>query len=308
LGSSTPADVWQSLSGRRDKPAAVETVWQSNKSAVFRLRGAGPAGRDVIAKLCPPDSFVVERAVHEQILPRLPLSSLACYGSVEGDEACWLFLEDARGERYSSELQAHVYVAARWLAILHMTAYSKSGEVGLPRREIDHYLSHVRSARSRILGNLGNPALETADIETLQLILVHLDRLEAAWPQLTVGHPELPTALVHGDFVDKNIRLQDGSRLLVFDWENAGWGFPAADIAQLAEGPVSGLHEYWATVVESWPTLSFDDVQRVARLGRLLRLMAAMDWEASRLGSDWIDKPIARFRRWNETLARRPEL
>src|SRR5207247_194188 len=74
-----------------------------------------------------------------------------------------------------------------------------------------------------------------------------LNLLEARWSQVESFCDRMPGTLVHGDFVGKNMNIRtstDGLALMVFDWETAGWGTPAADVAKV------DLDAYWAVVRE----------------------------------------------------------
>jgi aminoglycoside phosphotransferase (APT) family kinase protein len=99
----------------------------------------------------------------------------------------------------------------------------------------------------------------------------------------------LPRTLIHGDFVAKNLRVrEDGARrtLVVVDWETAGWGLPGVDLAAELEGghPVPDLHAYAEVMQHTWPKVSRSDFEELYRIGSLLRLLAAIDWEAASLG------------------------
>ena len=77
--------------------------------------------------------------------------------------------------------------------------------------------------------------------------------------------------------------------LLAVDWENAGVGVPATDLAQspslrdfpgFAASPC--LTEYWTTVRRHWAHLDRATIQRVATLGTVFRSLESICWELDR--------------------------
>jgi aminoglycoside phosphotransferase (APT) family kinase protein len=113
------------------------------------------------------------------------------------------------------------------------------------------------------------------------------------WSQVETCCEAIPSTLVHGDFRPKNVHVRrdhDGSALLPMDWETAGWGGPAPDLARV------DLQAYWTVVREYWPALDLPAVQRLANLGKLFCRLAAMNWESMSLKSDWLDGPMASIR------------
>src|SRR5207247_8141496 len=118
------ARAWSQL--RPDsEPLAIEPLRvRPRKNMIYRLKGAAPGGAAVIAKRCPKAVVSLERAVHEEILSRLSLSSLRHYGHVDEPESeyGWLFMEEATGVDYSNLLGEHRVQVARWLGLLHREA------------------------------------------------------------------------------------------------------------------------------------------------------------------------------------------
>src|SRR5437868_13655145 len=56
---------------RRAAPAAVDTLKNTKKAGVFRLRGVGLAGAAVIAKRCRRATAQIEYTLHQEVLPGL---------------------------------------------------------------------------------------------------------------------------------------------------------------------------------------------------------------------------------------------
>ena len=110
----------------------------------------------------------------------------------------------------------------------------------------------------------------------------------------------IPQTLVHGDFVGKNVTIrsgQDGKTLLPFDWENAGWGVPAVDLAQAALPRTSFLANpelatYLSLVRGRWPGLDLATIEGLANYGRIFRCLAALHWEAQSLAHQWVEWPL----------------
>jgi hypothetical protein len=299
--------------GVEPEGVAIRTVRCKPKSTVYRLAGVGAGGSDVIAKRCPPATARIEHAVYVEVLPRLPLTALHCYGLVEEEDGpfCWLFLEDAGEERYAPQSDDHRALAARWLGTLHTAAAHVGAAARLPDRGPGYYLEHLRSARETVRRNVTNPELATEDRELLARVRSSCDLLEARWGQVQRSCEDMPRTLVHGDAVAKNVRVRRspaGLALLPLDWEMAGWGVPAPDLVQ----PTAGRHvpslsadieAYWLVVRESWPHLRVQDLRRWADLGRLFRLLAMTSWVSGRLAYPWVRKPVAELRLYHEQMA-----
>ena len=276
------------------------------KSTIYRLEGAGPAGSAVVAKRSQRAYALIERTVYEEILPGLSLPSLRYYGFLEDSEVdrCWLFLEDATGAAYSRLLAADRAQAARWLGLLHTQAVEAAAKAQLPDGGPGRYREFLRSASEEIRQHLGNPVLNPDDVAVLEEVLARLSELDAHWNRIEELCDGVPHTLVHGDFNGKNLRLRPastGPTILVFDWEDAGWGVPAVDLAQQAV-PSSNLsadpdlETYWSTVRERWPDASPEDWRRLASCGTVFRALAALFWESFSLETEWASKFITNSR------------
>jgi Phosphotransferase enzyme family len=295
--------AWAILQGGRPRPGRVEvrTVREKVKSAVYRLAGVGPGGCAVIAKRCPAPAARVERTIYEEALPRLPWPSLRYHGLVEeGGPWCWLFLEDAGPEKFAPDSAAHRALAGRWLGRLHTSAARLAGAVPLPDRGPAHSRELLRAARQGLLRGLVNPALPPEGREVLWVVVGQCDALEAGWPALEDCCAGVPATLVHGDFRRKNVCVRggaDGPALFPVDWEMAGWGPPAIDLARSRGGaPQVDLPVYWAAVRGDWPDLDLGAVERLALAGTVFQRLAAICWECPGLASPWPEKAIASLR------------
>jgi Ser/Thr protein kinase RdoA (MazF antagonist) len=117
---------------------------------------------------------------------------------------------------------------------------------------------------------------------------------------------------VHGDLSPKNVQVRSegaDSTLLPFDWENAGWGVPAADMAQLLIPPRDhlslrpDLEAYWVVAKEAWPQLTTAEVRQVGALGTLFRLIALMSWASSGLSEKRPQKTVRTLRFYEPAFA-----
>jgi len=309
--------AWQKLNPDRVEPEMIVVLKeQSNehhKSAVFRLEGVGPAGKAVIGKRCQRSTAILERTIYEEILPHLPMPSLQYYGFLEElqGEFCWLFMEDARGEAFSPGTAQHRALAARWLGTMHTSAAEFVDTALLPDRGPRFYLEQLQLGANTILQSLDNPMLNNDNIAILRTILAQYELLESRWGEVELLCDNIPQTLVHGDFVAKNIYVrtdEEGSNVLPFDWEMAGWGVPTADLSQ---APPSSTHfcanpditEYWAIVRNFWPDLEIQILRRLARFGTLCRLLAAIEWAAQSLASEWVRRPMGYMSVYQSRLA-----
>lgn len=90
-------------------------------------------------------------------------------------------------------------------------------------------------------------------------------------------------------------------RFLVFDWEFAGWGVPAEDLAGLQA--TVDIAVYWSVVRDHWPHLDFEAVRRLFFVGKVFRWTASVDWETGKLAYEWVGKPMLRMRFYLSELA-----
>src|SRR5207244_11271110 len=108
----------------------------------------------------------------------------------------------------------------------------------------------------------------------------------------------------HGDLARRNTRFRvnaDNRGLVVFDWEMAGRGVPAPDLASsLIRKYPACLATYFSSIRQAWPTLNFEDILRMADVGRILRIIAALDWASLSLSFDnplFLDNHVSYMRR-----------
>jgi aminoglycoside phosphotransferase (APT) family kinase protein len=287
--------AWSQLQAETVTLARVEPVkTRRNLHAdVYRLTGAGPAGPAVIAKRGLRDRAQAERTAYEELLPHLPVRALRYYGFVEEAESpyCWLFLEEATGDEYSAAADAHRCLAGRWLGRVQAAFGSAAAAARLPDRGPGHYRQRLRAAHACLQEHVTRYALSTGQLALLERLGAWCEVLDRRWDQvehICAGMPRVP---IHGDFSYKNLRVRarpGGATLLVFDWETAGWGVPAVDLAQ---SPLPAPHfaaqpdlaSYLEAVRDYWPRIDLCTIQQWANLGTLFRWAAAVSWDVRSL-------------------------
>jgi len=260
-----------------------------SKPAIYRLIFDEPGHVSVYAKHFLTSHRPVEPAMYQEILPGLPLGVPRCLGSRrEDDGSTWLFLEEV-GDRGLHEHPDYPRLAARWLAQLHGSAAADARPRTLPDAGPDRYLGHLRAGREGIRGNLGNRALTEADRAILSDLLERLDALESRWSEIEQTCEGLPETLVHGDFRPKNVRIAgpDAEPIVYgLDWEMAGWGIPAADLASAFDRRMTLAVDpnVYLEALRVWGS-GLDDtaMRRLAILGRVFQALASTKWACSSL-------------------------
>jgi phosphotransferase family enzyme len=256
-------------------------------SAAYRLAGAGPRGRDVIAKWTWRETIELEANLYAEVLPELPVATVSCYGSApDGDGAkAWLFLDDAGGEPYSPRRPEHRRLAARWLGAMHTALPAPPRRCALPARDTDEYRAVLVRCGGAIAGGLRNPAIGDEHRPCLRSAARRIETLLEHWPELERLCAAMPRSLVHGDFVPKNVRVCEHpgpATVQAFDWENAAWGLPAIDLTGI------DLVEYGRVVRGVWPAFGLSDLRTFARVGRVLWFTWCLAWESWAFTAEWV--------------------
>jgi Ser/Thr protein kinase RdoA (MazF antagonist) len=282
--------------GRATVHAVEEIKGGTRHSRVVRLRGVGPGSSDVIAKRCAVATGETERTIHEDLLPSLGVPALRFYGSVEADDpdSLWLFLEDAGDLEYEPDEARHRRAAACWLAVAHTAATKLPTRPDLPERGTDYYLGVLRAAKHTILAHRANPAIAAAGgLDVLDDIVRRCDVIETRWGEIAAVGRTIPTTLVHGGFDRKNVRIVAAEKraveVRVFDWEYAGWGLPAADIATV------DIDLYVNIIRDTWPQLDAGSMGTLVHVGTLLRAISAIPGESRSLASAWPQRVLAKM-------------
>lgn len=290
--------AWSGLSPARVEPDQVVALKRKARGAVYRLAGVGPGGRAVIAKRCSREKAAVERAVYEQVLPRLSLTTFEYYGFVEEADGlhAWLFLEDVGDERYSPEVEEHRVLAARWLALLHSGSDGAAASPPFPERGPEHHRSQLRAILETLPRIRALPSVPPEGVEVLDRIAARCERLESSWRRVEAFCEPIPRALVHGDCLGKNVHLRVGPAgrgIAFFDWGGAGFGLVATDLGQLAlphRGPPDnepGCATYLGVARRRWPDLDLETVRQLAQLGQLFWALKVIQRGIPEFECDW---------------------
>ncbi len=297
--------AWSTIAPDAPTPETIHVLRRGRKkAAIYRLLDAAPGGEaHLIAQRAPLSKALIERTVYRDILPRLPVPAPRFYGFLEdGPEFAWLFLEDAGDDRYDPADPAHRALGGGWLAQMHTMATGVAAARSLPEAGPVRYHRHLVAGRCTIQTHLTNPALAAEERDTLHAIVSDLDRTEGAWTRIEAECAAFPQTLVHGDFRRKNVYVRNGPQgveLLPIDWETAGWGVPAIDLVRI------DLEAYYTVTQAIWPDVRFEQVSRLAVVGRILSQLAAIDWVSPQLGYDdhlYIIRPMSWLRDFHNQL------
>jgi aminoglycoside phosphotransferase (APT) family kinase protein len=294
---------------------ALQPQGPTNKSGVYRLEGAAEDGSAVIAKRCLRPTWEVERTLYERVLPRIDVPALRYYGCFEeaGGDFCWLFMQDAGETKLADADRA---IAADWLARLHTGAAALVDEIPLPERGPAHYLDYLRSSRATLDALPSAVDSPREDQSTLAAVRRLLEEVERQWGDVCAPWARFPRTLVHGDFNCKNSRFHPtpgGPALVALDWETAGWGPPAADLGHWPRPPRPGSGDWdsavpldaYAQQIDSWGRgVKLHDVERLARVGTVFRLLASIRWTCDKLMAGDRERSICNLGWYAELLAK----
>lgn len=288
------------------KPSVLE---KRSKSFVFRIHGVGPNGSPIIAKLCKRNSGLLERSMYQDVLSLLPIDSLGYYGSVcdPGSDFVWLFMEDAGEDDGTSSIDVHRVFASGWLGKFH-AASNELGQLSfLPLRNGDFFLEHLCRARERILNSLAIRSWDDDARKVLRSVEGTLGYLANKWDRIEQSWSSLPHSVAHGDFRPRHVRPcaeESRIRIGVWDWEWAGWGPIALDIATIrAHQSDERIGAYLAGTSATWPHLTSRYVTLMGEFGALLRRVSAVYWATASLGiqdAQWAVNDISLY---NKDLA-----
>ena len=299
------ARAWITLGG--GPPVRVE-LWRRarSKPGIYRLVFADPRRPAVFAKQSQTAALALELMIYQEILSRLPGTAPPFLGTcADRDGSTWLFVEGVGDRKLSDGNPEHRVLAARWLGSFHRSAASQSEAARLPDAGPGRYLGHLRAGRDAIRRHFENPGFAAEDLAVLTGVLEELDSLEARWPEIENACDGMPVTLVHGDLRPKNVRIRDRRAVpavFAIDWEMAGWGVPAADLAgACGPGPTIAVDAktYRETVRERWGDLDAADVGRLSSLGRIFQALAGIDWAGASLKFDtrrYLLAPVASMR------------
>lgn len=308
LARDPAARAWAAVGG--EPPASVSLMREATRSkpSLYRLAFDRPGTAAVFAKRARGDMLDLERRIYETILPQLPVTVAPYRGGCDDDEGfSWMFVEDV-GERCLSPADPqHRVLAGRWLGLLHRSAADVVAGVPLPDAGAGRYLAHLRAGREEIRRCSGNRALSPEDRGVLEAVLDVGEALEARWGEIERACEGLPVTLVHADFQPKNLRIrmsEAGPMLCPIDWETAGRGVPAADLARASSSGLVMLADpaaYETMVRERWTHMDSAAVRRLSVLGHLFQPLAGIHWACADLRFEdarCLIRPVTSMRRY----------
>ncbi len=299
--------AWEKLGLATTEPDTIECL-KERKSKVYRLCGAGPANSNVIAKSCSFETVSMEKTIYGDILPKMPVTGLRCYGSTYDGASSWLFLEDAGESAYVPSIEEYRRLAGRWLGVIQGYSAGIGGVSGLPNRELGYYLGQLTSSVDSMQSFSSNLALSPSDVAALKAAMHLCNGVASHWDDLQEFCETLPKTLVHGDFVVKNIRVRQsekGLEILPFDWDCGGWGTPLIDLAQACGDTASpNIKTYLETLADQGQDFNFRSARQLTNYATILRCVAAISWVAPFLEVDWLPTSIYKLRVYSARLAR----
>jgi aminoglycoside phosphotransferase (APT) family kinase protein len=288
------ANLWEAHGGQAINLESAQVLKESMRARVYRLP-AMRGSEGVVAKRTKREAL--ELLVLREIAPLLPISVPRLLATVDDGTSTWMFMEDAGDVQYVSTTLDHRRALARLLATIHNNLDGSFAE-RLPARRSAHYFAHLESAKQRLEAGLANPELPCDGAATLRSTIDLLLHVEHSWGNIEEFDGRARPTLVHGDLVPKNIAVQDrGStlQLLLLDWEKAGWGNPAPDLARSREAkltPNALMNEYQRSAKGYLRSTPRADTARLAHLGTVYRCLAAIDWDSTRLAVQRLRRPL----------------
>ena len=302
-GKVRPAvQAWFRLRPDSSEPDGVTLLKSNSRSTVCRIEGVAPGGSNIVAKWCPRADGELEAFIYSEVLDRLSMESLRCYGFIdEGTrEYGWLFLEDGGITQVADKGESFPMAFARWLALLHGSASNLPIRGRLPERGPAWYLEILRAARLGLCRSLPEQVRGDLDRSVAERILVYSEILERNWHVVEERCEGLPWTLVHCDLQPKNILIRhtaSGIAFLPLDWEEAGWGPPAADLAGIDAA------SYWSTARRTWGSIELRRVEEQVRCGALFQILSAVGWEMVRIAAGSEERAKRRLRIYAPRLA-----
>lgn len=277
-----------------------------NKAVLtWKMEVPGNKSIELIAKLNEMDGALMEHVIYTNILPGLGLNALECFGMVEDEsnEFAWIFMEHAGHNRYNAYIGEHVKLATEWLSVLHGSQIRPELLKFFEECSDQHYAASLKGARSYIEGSMYNPVLSSGQQETLSYTLGLLDIVEKKWTVVREMCSTVPKCLIHGDFLSKNLRIDNGGeayRLKVIDWDAACLGFPFLDIAeallptsdQVSSHPKHDMSSYITSSTDWWPGINERTLKRMLGIGQIFWALDCIYGDAEGLKYNWVDKIV----------------
>ena len=253
-----------------DPVRPVELLRLKSDRLVFRVHCQGCRPASVVVKGRGRARAGLEQLFYESVLWHLPVRTATLYGTFEEDDHTWLVLEDVGNSELALDDEECRQELSTWCANVHRKSFVLHGLPPLPDRGPTHFWHRLQRARV-VLSERLDPAIKPRERTILRDAIGACDAVVAAWSAVSRACEGLPSTVVHGDLAAQNLRFHRvaGGRLelVVLDWEKAGWGVPAVDLAHLS------LSEYTAAGGIASSEYSPEDLKMAAWAGRLFRVL-----------------------------------
>jgi Ser/Thr protein kinase RdoA (MazF antagonist) len=272
-------------------PAVVKRFRaRTGKADVYRVHGKD-ADRSIVLKLDDPQTCALEERVYREVLARLPVPAIRCYGTVPSHDPtrAWLVLDHANGVPFDHGSSAHTTSLARWLGVVHSRTARVATPEGFPDHGAEYWRGVIVEARSTLHAGVVNPAVMDQERESLISLTDVLDRFLADWSRVTEWMAAVPGTLTHGDLVPQNL-LMDPERIpWVHDWGAAGWGCPMIDLLRV------NLRAYVDSLDPDWSQLPVSRARALRALGSVCWTAWVLIEERETLSSPWPHRAAAKI-------------
>jgi hypothetical protein len=270
-------------------PVECEAL-KRGKSDVFAIRGVG-GHAPLVAKCGTADTIAIEHQVGTW-LASAPFSTVVTRGTTKARQAdrAWLVSEHVEGEPYDRSFPIHRRLAGTWLRDLHVWSASVA-RPHLPSRDLAYHRNVVHKSCATLAATLTHGCVRTVHDRSTVRALEKMGRAVLGhWSNIQAILCVLPATLVHSGIAGKNVRVVPDPTtpaVLAFDWEQAGWGCPAADLSMV------DVDSYAVRARQGG--IEVPDVHRMAAIGELLWCFAAVPGEGQNLLGPWPHRAVAKL-------------
>jgi Ser/Thr protein kinase RdoA (MazF antagonist) len=245
----------------------------------------------VVAKCASKDTISVEHRVLTW-LEAAPFPTVLACGTTDARQTgrAWLVSEYAGGEPYDRRSPTHRRLAGDWMGELHLWCASVV-KPDLPSRDSTYHQNVVDEACATLADALHEGCGLTAEHRATVGALEEIGRdVLDRWSELHALLRDIPQTLVHSGIAGKNVRVVQGAgtpAVLAFDWEQAGWGCPVADMSMV------DLNSYRKRARQGGVDLP--DSALVQAVGELLWCFAAIPGERPNLLGSWPHRAVGKL-------------
>ena len=256
---------------------------------IAKVPSADPASRNAARAF---RTYEIEASFYSQLAPNLPVALAKCYYAAydPGPDEYIVLLEDLSpatpGDQLAGLHPDDAAAAVRELAALHAAGWNSTELAALPwlNRSGPQGAALLAAVLTDLYPGFRERFGQRLEAGTLGLIEDFLPRA----PSYLAARDE-PRTIVHGDFRADNLLL-GAARPVVLDWQTAGFGAGAADLAYFLASslPVAARRQYEEALVRHYHTalngrgakLSWEDCwtgyRRHAFSGIVMDIIAAM--------------------------------